>query len=87
MSAKAKRVLPTRPEPPTVEQILSDVRGAHPTDPVFLLPAEPQREPGVSSRPAGWPSSSSLPSPWVTRGANGFPSGTCVTSFTATGPK
>ncbi|XP_033926533.1 UPF0449 protein C19orf25 homolog [Melopsittacus undulatus] len=52
MSAKAKRVLPTRPEPPTVEQILSDVRGAHPTDPVFLLPAEPQREPGVCPGPA-----------------------------------
>ncbi|KAF1543082.1 UNVERIFIED_CONTAM: hypothetical protein FQV15_0009186, partial [Eudyptes pachyrhynchus] len=41
MSSKAKRVLPTRPEPPSVEQILADVRGTHPTDPVFLLPAEP----------------------------------------------
>lgn len=47
MSAKAKRVLPTRPEPPPVEQILADVRGTHPADPVFLLPAEPQREQGL----------------------------------------
>ncbi|XP_061219005.1 UPF0449 protein C19orf25 homolog [Neopsephotus bourkii] len=52
MSAKAKRVLPTRPEPPTVEQILADVRGTHPADPVFLLPAEPQREHGLCAGPA-----------------------------------
>ncbi|KAM4657613.1 UPF0449 protein C19orf25 homolog isoform 1-T4 [Amazona ochrocephala] len=52
MSAKAKRVLPTRPEPPTVEQILSDVRGTHPADPVFVLPAEPQREHGLCPGPA-----------------------------------
>ncbi|NXE11870.1 CS025 protein, partial [Lophotis ruficrista] len=44
MSSKAKRVLPTRPEPPSLEQILADVRGTHPTDPVFLLPAEPCRD-------------------------------------------
>ncbi|NXW09696.1 CS025 protein, partial [Fregetta grallaria] len=48
MSSKAKRVLPTRPEPPSVEQILADVRGTHPTDPVFLLPAEPRRDHGPS---------------------------------------
>ncbi|NXI63413.1 CS025 protein, partial [Anseranas semipalmata] len=41
MSSKAKRVLPTRPEPPTVEQVLADVRGTHPADPVLLLPTEP----------------------------------------------
>ncbi|NXT58700.1 CS025 protein, partial [Pluvianellus socialis] len=41
MSSKAKRVLPTRPEPPSLEQILADVRGTHPADPVFLLLAEP----------------------------------------------
>lgn len=37
MSSKAKKrvVLPTRPAPPTVEQILEDVRGAPPQDPVF----------------------------------------------------
>lgn len=52
MSSKAKRVLPTRPEPPSVEQILADVRGTHPADPVFLLPAEPQREHGLSPGPA-----------------------------------
>ncbi|NWS44117.1 CS025 protein, partial [Probosciger aterrimus] len=52
MSAKAKRVLPTRPEPPTVEQILADVGGTHPADPIFLLPAEPQREHGQSPGPA-----------------------------------
>ncbi|NXW25366.1 CS025 protein, partial [Circaetus pectoralis] len=48
MSSKAKRVLPTRPEPPSVEQILADVRGTHPADPVFLLPAEPRRDHGPS---------------------------------------
>ncbi|XP_028714349.1 UPF0449 protein C19orf25 homolog [Peromyscus leucopus] len=45
MSAKGKRrvVLPTRPAPPTVEQILEDVRGAPPHDPVFtaLAPEDP----------------------------------------------
>ncbi|NWS25535.1 CS025 protein, partial [Polioptila caerulea] len=46
MSSKAKRVLPTRPEPPTAEQILEDVRGTHPTDPVFVLPAELPQEHG-----------------------------------------
>ncbi|XP_074019774.1 UPF0449 protein C19orf25 homolog [Numenius arquata] len=40
MSSKTKRVLPTRPEPPSLEQILADVQGTHPADPVFLLPAE-----------------------------------------------
>lgn len=47
MSSKAKRVLPTRPEPPTVEQLLADVRGAPPADPVLLLPAEPPRGSGA----------------------------------------
>ncbi|XP_049643918.1 UPF0449 protein C19orf25 homolog [Suncus etruscus] len=37
MGSKAKKrvVLPTRPAPPTVEQILEDVRGASADDPVF----------------------------------------------------
>ncbi|XP_059687879.1 UPF0449 protein C19orf25 homolog [Gavia stellata] len=51
MSSKAKRVLPTRPEPPSLEQILADVRGTHPADPVFLLPAEP-RSPGPARQEA-----------------------------------
>lgn len=46
MSSKAKRVLPTRPEPPSAEQILADVQGADPSDPVFILPSEPPQEPG-----------------------------------------
>ncbi|NWT06134.1 CS025 protein, partial [Mionectes macconnelli] len=46
MSSKAKRVLPTRPEPPSVEQILEDVQGTHPADPVFVLPAEPPLDHG-----------------------------------------
>ncbi|NXB98057.1 CS025 protein, partial [Orthonyx spaldingii] len=46
MSSKAKRVLPTRPEPPSAEQILADVRGTHPSDPVFVLPAEPPQQHG-----------------------------------------
>uniref|UniRef100_A0A7M4FCM0 Chromosome 19 open reading frame 25 n=1 Tax=Crocodylus porosus TaxID=8502 RepID=A0A7M4FCM0_CROPO len=39
MSTKAKKrvVLPTRPAPPAVEQILEDVQSARPTDPVFAL--------------------------------------------------
>ncbi|XP_064325391.1 UPF0449 protein C19orf25 homolog [Phalacrocorax carbo] len=48
MSSKAKRVLPTRPEPPSAEQVLADVRGTHPADPVFLPPAEPRRDRGPS---------------------------------------
>ncbi|XP_037360853.1 UPF0449 protein C19orf25 homolog [Talpa occidentalis] len=37
MGSKTKKrvVLPTRPAPPTVEQILEDVRGAPASDPVF----------------------------------------------------
>ncbi|KAG8519164.1 UPF0449 protein C19orf25 [Galemys pyrenaicus] len=37
MGSKVKKrvVLPTRPAPPTVEQILEDVRGAPTDDPVF----------------------------------------------------
>ncbi|XP_036281084.1 UPF0449 protein C19orf25 homolog isoform X1 [Pipistrellus kuhlii] len=37
MGSKAKKrvVLPTRPAPPTTEQILEDVRGAPAEDPVF----------------------------------------------------
>ncbi|KAK4807962.1 hypothetical protein QYF61_016193 [Mycteria americana] len=55
MSSKAKRVLPTRPEPPSAEQILADVRGTHPADPVFLLPAEPRRDHGPSpGESPGW---------------------------------
>ncbi|XP_041337282.1 UPF0449 protein C19orf25 homolog [Pyrgilauda ruficollis] len=46
MSSKAKRVLPTRPEPPSAEQILADVQGTLPSDPVFVLPAEPPQDHG-----------------------------------------
>ncbi|XP_068775882.1 UPF0449 protein C19orf25 homolog [Struthio camelus] len=52
MSSKAKRVLPTRPEPPTVEQILADVKGTHPSDPVFVLAAEPHRGGGHDGSPS-----------------------------------
>ncbi|NXV01531.1 CS025 protein, partial [Cettia cetti] len=56
MSSKAKRVLPTRPEPPSVEQILADVQGTDPTDPVFVLPAEPPQDHGPPQlRPPGCP--------------------------------
>ncbi|XP_072450339.1 UPF0449 protein C19orf25 homolog [Chiloscyllium punctatum] len=46
MSAKSKKrvILPTRPEPPTIEQILEDVRSARPSDPVFALLAEGSEE-------------------------------------------
>ncbi|XP_003461017.1 UPF0449 protein C19orf25 homolog [Cavia porcellus] len=49
MGSKAKKrvVLPTRPAPPTVEQILEDVRGASAHDPVFtaLAPEDPPAAP------------------------------------------
>uniref|UniRef100_A0A670K6N6 Uncharacterized protein n=1 Tax=Podarcis muralis TaxID=64176 RepID=A0A670K6N6_PODMU len=43
MTSKAKKrvVLPTRPDPPSTEQILEDVQRAQPNDPVFVLLAEP----------------------------------------------
>ncbi|XP_076977434.1 UPF0449 protein C19orf25 homolog [Tamandua tetradactyla] len=51
MGPKAKKrvVLPTRPAPPTVEQILEDVQGAPATDPVFTVLA-PEDPPGPSGR-------------------------------------
>ncbi|NXO02369.1 CS025 protein, partial [Rhinopomastus cyanomelas] len=52
MSSKAKRVLPTRPEPPSVEQVLADVRSSHPGDPVFVLPVEPPCDQAAPSGPA-----------------------------------
>uniref|UniRef100_A0A2K5EAT7 Chromosome 19 open reading frame 25 n=1 Tax=Aotus nancymaae TaxID=37293 RepID=A0A2K5EAT7_AOTNA len=53
MGSKAKRrvLLPTRPAPPTVEQILEDVRGAPAEDPVFTALA---LEAGVSLCCPGW---------------------------------
>ncbi|XP_021497483.1 UPF0449 protein C19orf25 homolog [Meriones unguiculatus] len=51
MSSKAKKrvVLPTRPAPPTVEQILEDVRGASAHDPVFTA-LSPEDPPDTSPR-------------------------------------
>lgn len=51
MGSKAKKrvVLPTRPAPPTVEQILEDVRGTSAEDPVFTALA-PEDSPGPSGR-------------------------------------
>uniref|UniRef100_A0A8C6E341 Chromosome 19 open reading frame 25 n=1 Tax=Moschus moschiferus TaxID=68415 RepID=A0A8C6E341_MOSMO len=51
MGSKAKKrvVLPTRPAPPTVEQILEDVRGAPAEDPVFTSLAR-EDPPGPSGR-------------------------------------
>ncbi|XP_004778116.3 UPF0449 protein C19orf25 homolog isoform X1 [Mustela putorius furo] len=50
MGSKAKKrvVLPTRPAPPTVEQILEDVQGAPSDDPVFtaLAPEDAAGLPG-----------------------------------------
>lgn len=45
--AKKRVVLPTRPAPPTMEQILEDVRGAPAEDPVFTsLAPEGRGSPG-----------------------------------------
>ncbi|ELK29447.1 Proprotein convertase subtilisin/kexin type 4 [Myotis davidii] len=51
MGSKAKKrvVLPTRPAPPTTEQILEDVRGAPAEDPVFTA-LTPEDSPGSSRR-------------------------------------
>ncbi|XP_015441568.1 UPF0449 protein C19orf25 homolog isoform X1 [Pteropus alecto] len=58
MGSKARKrvVLPTRPAPPTVEQILEDVRGAPAEDPVFTALAPEgcvlsPDTPGPSGRP------------------------------------
>jgi hypothetical protein len=56
MGSKAKKrvVLPTRPAPPTVEQILEDVRGATAQDPIFTAPApEGRRDSRVSTVEGG----------------------------------
>lgn len=34
---KKRMVLPIRPDPPTVEQIMEDVNRAYPNDPVFTV--------------------------------------------------
>lgn len=61
MGSKAKKrvVLPTRPAPPTVEQILEDVRGTSAEDPVFTaLAPEGRASPGrAGERPPRDPSS------------------------------
>lgn len=59
MGSKAKKrvVLPTRPAPPTMEQILEDVRRAPAQDPVFtaLAPEEPPVPPRNTEDPeAEW---------------------------------
>ncbi|XP_059847195.1 UPF0449 protein C19orf25 homolog [Hypanus sabinus] len=41
---KKRVILPTRPEPPTIEQILEDVKGARLDDPVFTLFTEGSEE-------------------------------------------
>uniref|UniRef100_UPI00398E376E UPF0449 protein C19orf25 homolog n=1 Tax=Pristiophorus japonicus TaxID=55135 RepID=UPI00398E376E len=46
MTSKNKKrvILPTRPQPPTIEQILEDVRSARLSDPVFVSLAEGSEE-------------------------------------------
>ncbi|XP_076880891.1 UPF0449 protein C19orf25 homolog [Brachyhypopomus gauderio] len=43
MGSKGKKrmVLPTRPEPPSVEQIIEDIDRAYPNDPVFSILQDP----------------------------------------------
>uniref|UniRef100_A0A2K6S3M9 Chromosome 19 open reading frame 25 n=1 Tax=Saimiri boliviensis boliviensis TaxID=39432 RepID=A0A2K6S3M9_SAIBB len=54
MGSKAKKrvLLPTRPAPPTVEQILEDVRGAPAEDPVFTALAPEGGDRGDSIGPS-----------------------------------
>ncbi|KAI7795551.1 UPF0449 protein C19orf25 homolog [Triplophysa rosa] len=35
--SKKRMVLPSRPDPPTVEQLIEDVNRAYPNDPVFTI--------------------------------------------------
>nr|XP_033811776.1 UPF0449 protein C19orf25 homolog [Geotrypetes seraphini] len=46
MTSKIKKrvVLPTRPAPPSIEQILEDVQNASASDPVFVLGGETSEE-------------------------------------------
>ncbi|XP_030073852.1 UPF0449 protein C19orf25 homolog [Microcaecilia unicolor] len=46
MTSKIKKrvVLPTRPAPPSIEQILEDVQNAPASDPVFVLGGETSEE-------------------------------------------
>lgn len=46
---KKRVVLPSRPEPPTVDQILEDINRAAPNDPVFTLLEKTGQDP---ARPA-----------------------------------
>ncbi|XP_056133810.1 UPF0449 protein C19orf25 homolog [Lampris incognitus] len=46
---KKRMVLPSRPEPPTVEQILEDINRASPNDPVFSILDNTQQDPTTSS--------------------------------------
>ncbi|KAI4904219.1 hypothetical protein NFI96_031751 [Prochilodus magdalenae] len=41
---KKRMVLPTRPDPPSVEQIIEDINRAYPNDPVFSLLQEPSED-------------------------------------------
>lgn len=56
MGSKAKKrvVLPTRPAPPTTEQILEDVRGAPAEDPVFTALTPEGRGSPDARRVGGW---------------------------------
>uniref|UniRef100_A0A8C3HE55 Chromosome 19 open reading frame 25 n=1 Tax=Chrysemys picta bellii TaxID=8478 RepID=A0A8C3HE55_CHRPI len=56
MSSKGKKrvVLPTRPEPPSVEQILEDIRSTQPSDPMFVLLAENLHDPFCMKSTRRW---------------------------------
>uniref|UniRef100_A0A2K6S3M1 Chromosome 19 open reading frame 25 n=1 Tax=Saimiri boliviensis boliviensis TaxID=39432 RepID=A0A2K6S3M1_SAIBB len=72
MGSKAKKrvLLPTRPAPPTVEQILEDVRGAPAEDPVFTALAP---EDGVSLCCPGWYLTSGLNAGIISEGHHTWP--------------
>ncbi|XP_040040287.1 UPF0449 protein C19orf25 homolog isoform X2 [Gasterosteus aculeatus] len=46
---KKRVVLPSRPEPPTVDQILEDMNGAAPNDPVFSILQKTGQDPNRPS--------------------------------------
>ncbi|XP_030640639.1 UPF0449 protein C19orf25 homolog [Chanos chanos] len=50
--SKKRMVLPTRPDPPSVEQIIEDINRAYPNDPVFSILQDSSEDPkGGSGNP------------------------------------
>ncbi|XP_063056100.1 UPF0449 protein C19orf25 homolog [Engraulis encrasicolus] len=49
---KKRLVLPSRPEPPSVEQIVEDINRAYPNDPVFTISQDESQDAKPGSTPS-----------------------------------